>query len=193
MVKESVKRVFVREPESSVNVDEVVALGAALYAAFKGDRTKLTVVQQSTIENIKITESTSKCFGTISLSHDAARDQKKSRNSILIKKGEKIPCSITASFYTVYDGQDSVKCQVTESTSAETDPRFVKVIWEGGLNLPGGRPSNQEIKVTFAYDANQIMKCSFVDVATGRETKVDLSMASTGDVDAEKINKFMVE
>ena len=193
LVMESVKNVFKKDPTSSVNVDEVVALGAALYAAYKGDKDKLSVVQQNAIKKIQVAESTSMCFGTITLGQDEARDTARLFNSILIRKGEKIPCSITESFYTVYDGQDGVNCKVTESSAAETDPRFVKVIWEGALDLPAGRPANQEIQVTFAYDENQIMNCSFLDVATKRETKVDLTMASAKSSDARDIDKFLVE
>lgn len=193
LVKSSIKRVFCQEPVSSVNVDEVVALGAALYAAYKGDQSNLSVVQKNAIQKIKVAEITSKCFGTISMGHDVARDQVKLSNTILIHKGEKIPCSITESFFTVHDGQESVNCQLTESTAPETDPRFVKMVWEGDLELPPGRPGGQEIRVTFSYDENQMMRCSFVDVATGRKTEVDLSMASSQDVTDNQIDKFMVE
>lgn len=191
-VAESIKRVFGREPVARVNVDEVVALGAALYAAYKSDRTNLSPVQKNAIAKIKVSESTSMCFGTISLAHDQARDQAKLANTILIRKGEKIPCSVTELFYTVHDGQDGVNCEITESTAPETDPRFVKVIWSDELKLPSGRPAGQEIKVTFAYDDNQIMKCSFVDSATGREKKVDLSLAAK-ERDGGNIDKFLVE
>lgn len=192
-VVESVKNVFKMEPTATANVDEVVALGAALYAAYKGDRDKLSVVQKNAIEKIKVSESTSKCFGTISIGHDQARDKLHLRNSIIIRKGEKIPCSVTESFYTVHNDQETVDCKVTESSAVETDPRFVKVIWEGELKLPSGRPENQEIQVTFAYDDNQIMKCSFVDVATKRETTIDLSMASSKSNEDSKVEKFLVE
>ena len=193
LVQESIKRVFDQEPISSANVDEVVAMGAALYAAYKGDKSNLTAVQKNSIKKIKVTESTSKCFGTIALEHDVAFEQKKLSNTILIKKGEKVPCSVTESFYTSVNGQKSVNCQITESSTAETDPRFVKVIWEGDLELPEGRPKGQEIKVTFSYDENQIMKSSFVDVATGRKTDIDLSMTASQSVDTNKIEDFMVE
>lgn len=193
IVTESVKTVFQQEPTASVNVDEVVALGAALYAAYKGDRKKLSVVQKNAIEKIKVSESTSKCFGTIAVRHEQERDRTKLFNSVLIRKGEKIPCSVTESFYTVHDGQEAVQCQVTESTSAETDPRFVKVIWEGELKLPPDRPANQEVQITFAYDDNQIMKCSFVDVATKRKTNIDLPTASSKGADAKEVEKFLVE
>jgi len=192
-VEGSVKNFFKVDPISSVNVDEVVALGAALYSAYKGDKDRLTVVQKNALKKIKVSESTGKCFGTISVGHDQIRDAPKLFNSILIRKGEKIPCSVTESFYTVHDGQEGVNCKVTESTAAETDPRFVKVIWEGDLELPPGRPANQEIKVTFSYDENQIMECSFVDVATNRESKIDLSLASSKSSDSSEVEKFLVE
>jgi molecular chaperone DnaK len=192
-VAESVKNVFKIDPVSSINVDEVVSLGAALYAAYKGDRDKLSVVQKNAISKISVSESTGKCFGTISIGYDTARDTEKMVNSILIRKGNKIPCSVTSSFYTVYDGQDGVRCQVTESTSAETDPRFVKIIWEGDLDLPPDRPANQEIQVTFSYDENQIMKCSFVDVLTKNETKIDLSLTASTISGSKEVEKFLVE
>ena len=193
LVRESVQRVFKREPTDTVNVDEVVALGAALYAAYKGDRSELTAAQRNTIEKIEVSESTAKCFGTISLGHDEARDEMRRVNSIVIRKGEKIPCSVEKSFYTVRDGQDSVNCKVTESIEATDDPRFVNIIWQGDLKLPPGRPANQEIRVTYAYDENQVMKCSFKDVATGRETNIDLSMGAADETDSDEIDKFIVE
>ena len=91
------------------------------------------------------------------------------------------------------EGQEMVICRVTESTAPETDPRFVKIIWEGPLPLPPGRPAEQEIRVTFSYDENQIMKCSFIDVATKVETKIELSMTAAADNNSGNIDKFLVE
>ena len=191
-VIESVRRVFQQEPISSINVDEVVALGASLYSAFKGEQSKLSVVQKNAIQKINVAESTSKCFGTISVDYNSEREEEALVNSILIKKNEKIPCSVTESFYTIAENQKSVLCRLTECTTPERDPRFVKIIWEGDLELPLGRPAGQEIKITYSYDENQMIKCSFVDVQTNRKTEVDLSLASGKD-DDEIIDKFLVE
>ena len=138
LVAESVKKVFNQEPISSVNVDEVVSLGAALYAAYKGDRDKLSIVQKNAIQKIKVSESTSKCFGTISIGHDEARNTHKLFNSILIRKGQKIPCSVTESFYTTHDGQERVSCKITESTAPETDPSEI-------VGTPGPRYGRTEL------------------------------------------------
>lgn len=191
-VNESVRKVFKQEPIATVNVDEVVALGASLYAAYKGDKKDLSSVQKTAVSTIKFSEITNFCFGTITLDMDEQRKAKVTRNAILISKNTKIPCSITESFYTVHDGQESVSCEVTQSISPESDPRFVKIIWTGKLPLPSGRPANQEIKITFEYDENNMMKCSFVDVGTGKRTAVDLSPSDSA-TSEQSIDKFLVE
>jgi molecular chaperone DnaK len=192
MVQESVAKVFGKPPIMSENVDEIVALGAALYSAYKGDQSNLSPAQRSVISRISVSEKTSKCFGTLAVGFNSARNQSAIQNAVLIEKGEGIPCSVTKQFYTMHAGQTSVECQVTESTSAETDPRFVKVIWKGDLELPPGRPAEQEITVTFAYDENQVMKCSFVDVGTGRKREIDISNDASR-MDSRDIDRFLVE
>ena len=188
-VQQSVRSIFGKDPISTANVDEVVALGAAVYAAYKGDRSKLNVIQKKSIEKIKVDERTAMCFGTIAM--DSETNEK--YNSVIIQKNHKIPCSVTESYYTVHDGQVSVNLRVTESRSPERDPTFVKILKEGNLNLPSGREAGQEIKVTFSFDENQVMHCKFVDVASGREQVFGISAAqSEGAVDSD-IDKFTVE
>ena len=84
-----------------------------------------------------------------------------------------------------------MRCEVTESGALEKVPDFVKIIWEGDLPLPSGRPANQEIKVKFSYDDSQIMQCEFVDVQTGKETKVELTVSADPSRDQE-VDKFLV-
>lgn len=192
-VKDSVRRTFGMEPTATANVDEVVALGAAVYAAFKGDRSELSPVQRSAIDQITVSESTGRCFGTISVESSEVRGHERLVNSILIRKGTKIPASVTESYYTVADGQTSVRCRVTESSAPETDPRFVKVVWDGELQVPA-RPRGQEIQITFAYDENQVMNCHFLDVASGNEVRVDLSVGRERDESGSSaIDRFIVE
>jgi len=192
IVKASVERVFGQEPIAASNVDLVVSLGAALYAAHKGDQSKLSTVQRNSIEKISVAEKTAMYFGTISMSAENARGEGRLNNSILIHKGESIPCEVTESFYTVSEGQTNVQCRITESRSPETDPKFVKIIWEGDLELPAGRDAGQEIKITYAYDENQMMSCRFLDVQSKKEHEVDLSIASAA-MDSSTIDKFTVE
>ena len=137
-------------------------------------------------------ETTSKYFGTTAISRGATGQFEK-LNTMIIKKGENIPCSVSKIFYTTHDGQEYVDCDVTESGAAETDPNFVKTIWTGELELPKGRPAGQEIEVTYGYDENQIMNCSFVDVETGKEKVVDLGMEAKDGGGSLDIEEFFVE
>ena len=188
-VQRSVRSIFGKDPISTANVDEVVALGAAVYAAFKGDRSKLNAIQKKSIEKIEVAEKTNMCFGTIVLDPQGQERY----NSIILKKNEKLPCSNTDSYYTVSDGQESVRLTVTESRAEERDPTFVKILKEGSLSLPSGREAGQEIKVTFGFDDNQIMICKFVDVASGREQEFQISVAQSGGAGDSDIDKFTVE
>jgi molecular chaperone DnaK len=113
-------------------------------------------------------------------------------NSILIKKGESIPCEVSESYFTVYDGQAVINCTITESKSPETDPRFVKIIHEERLELPPGRPSGQEIIICYSYDENQIIHASFKDVESGNEKKISISMDGQHETSSD-INKFLVD
>jgi len=193
VVKNSVEKAFGKLPITFGNPDEVVALGAAVYAAYKTDKSNLNAIQRSAVEKISISEITSQYYGTISVAFNEAQQKENLKNSILIQKGSNIPCSIKESFYTVVDNQTAVNCQVTESHSPEDDPRFVKVIWEGDLELPGGRPKGQEIEISFSYDENQIMKCSFTDVETGKRRDVDLSIGGDQGADDIDIEMFIVD
>ena len=106
-----------------------------------------------------------------------------------------IPVKKIDSVFTIHENQTQVACKVTESVNEETDPDFVKIIWEGNLDLPPNRPEGQEIKITYEYDENQIMKCSFLDVETNKETNVDLSMTKNDEEinSSDSIDKFLVE
>jgi len=192
-VRESIKRAFNQEPISPANVDEVVALGAALYAVFKGDESKLNEAQKRTINKLELNEITGKCFGTTALCFEENRRKEELQNVTLIKKNTNIPCSVTKTFYTIGDGQTRVRCDVTESISIEKDPKFITTIWEGELDLPPGRPAGQKIEVSFSYDINQTMKCSYLDISSGIKAEVNLEIASTVSQDDIDINEFVVE
>ena len=195
--KKSIKKVFGKEPLSFKNPDELVGLGAAIYAAFKADSDLLNPIQKEHVAKIKFSEISSKHFGTLIQSFNEKSKKYEKINDILIEKGQKIPASETRDYYTMHEGQEALNCTVTESNSNETDPNFVYVKWEGQLKLPPGREKNQRIDITFGYDENKIMNCSFLDVESNKKIEVDL----TEDINNEgketdqevDIDQFIVE
>lgn len=186
-IQTSVQRLFGKEPVTFANPDEVVALGAALYAGYKTDKSNLNALQAASIGQIELDEITNHYFGFLALSGD------ETRNFVIIKKGAKIPCSVSEPFFTVSDGQTKVRCEVTQSGNPETDPKFVNIIWNGSLEVPPGRPAGQKIEVTFSYNSNQEMQCAFVDSASGG--RIDINLAGdkfkvSEDLDIER---FVIE
>jgi molecular chaperone DnaK len=191
-IKQSIEKVFKQTPNVSENVDEVVALGAALYAAMKSTGEHLSASQAASIDKLKVAEISTYYFGTLSVGFNNARQTEEIHNSIIISKGEKIPCQRTSEFQTMHENQTAIRCRVTKSGSPETDPRFVSVVWEGELELPEDRPAGQIVKVTYSFDENGMMQCEFLDVESGRETKIQLdnNQDSAG---SSEIDKFLVD
>tara|TARA_B100000073_G_scaffold218422_1_gene181723 strand:- start:479 stop:1285 length:807 start_codon:yes stop_codon:yes gene_type:complete len=180
-VLESIEDTFQMKPTNTINVDEVVALGASLYAAYKGDRSKLSAAGQAAVEKIKILDVTNKFFGTLAIGFNESKNTYESRNSVIIEKGENIPISKTESFYVLRDNQESIELTVTESMSYQEDPQWVKKIWSGVLELenPDFVREGDEVLVTYSYDDNQIMNCKF-SYKDGEFVEVDLSMTDAG-------------
>jgi len=195
-VVDSVKKTFNRQPKSIANPDEVVALGASLYAGYQY-KDLLNPQQKNELDSMDIQEVTNHYFGTFAL------DRQKSNhmiNDIVIEKNTKIPAEISKMYYTMTDNQESVGCEVTQSSAPETDTNFVKIVWEGKLKLPPNRPSGQPIEVIFKYDINQVMHCMFRDVSTNEIVEVNLN--SNGDESSDhqnfksekdEIDSFLIE
>jgi molecular chaperone DnaK len=195
-VRESIKDIFGQEPLKTTNPDEVVALGAALFASMKGDQSVLTELQRDAVGGIDVSERTAFSLGTFSLGRDELDGVWTNKNTVLIPSGEIIPCSVTETFYTVHENQTGVQCEVTESKEPQTDPRFVKVIWEGSLGpLPDGRPANQPVEVTFSYDDNGMIGVGFKDVESGIEVEdvIPRTEAEDSSSDDFDIDNFLLE
>lgn len=177
-VQQCVEDVFRCEPLSIANVDEVVALGAALYAGHRSDQDVLTKLQQVSAAELSVQDVANKNFGTKALGWDPELEKPFEINSIIIRKGTRIPCSMTESYTTVRDGQTTVDCCITECDHAELDydPKFVRIIGQTNLKLPPGRPAGQEIRVTYEYDINQIMHCHFEDVESGEKNEITVDL-----------------
>ena len=93
---------------------------------------------------------------------------------------------------TVHEGQTSLKLTVTQSTSPETDPKFVKIIWEDKMDMPPNRPQGQPIRITYSYDENQIMHCVFEDVNSETIREVQLKPEENM-LEDSAIDKFLVD
>ena len=149
-------------------------------------------MQKASLKKIKVADVANHCFGTIAIDYNEFSKKDERQNIILIHKNTKIPVTKTEPMQTMYEDQRGIKLTVTQSTSPEPDPQFVKIIWEGEMKLPPGRPAGQPLNITYSYDENQIMHCFFEDVNSNTKVEVDLSTDENGNEDSA-IDKFLVD
>ena len=173
LVQETIASIFNKQPVQTVNPDEVVALGAALYAGIRGDQTKLNEAGKMSISKIRVQDISNKCFGTVVLNLDYEQV-----NSTLIYKGDHIPTSYTSTYFILNNLQETVRIQITESIVPEENIDFVRIIWEGDLELSNPKEvlAGDPIEVTYSYDRNQVMQCEFTEKRSGVSKKVKLDM-----------------
>jgi len=157
-VQERVKRLFGKEPNRSVNPDEVVALGAAIQGGvLKGD-----------VKDVLLLDVTPLSLGIETLGGVMTR---------LIEKNTTIPTRKSQVFSTAADNQPAVSIHVLQgeremAANNRTLGRFELV---GIPPAPRGVP---QIEVTFDIDANGIVNVSAKDLATAKEQSIKITASS---------------
>ena len=189
-VKERLKKMFGSAPETAVNVDECVALGAALHAGLTALREKPDEVAAGIskgLRDINLTDVCNHSYGTICAPMDKETGRRVIENRIILKKNTPLPCESSQTFYTVSEGQAQVEVTITQGE--DTAVEYVNKIATHKFKLPPGRPADRPIKVTYSYDVNQRMQCKFEDVESNAVLEVDLSLDQDGNVSESDTKK----
>jgi molecular chaperone DnaK len=170
-VQEIVKNLFGREPNKSVNPDEVVAVGAAVQAGvLAGEKTDILLLDVTPLS-----------LGIETLGGVFTK---------LIERNTTIPTRKSEIFSTASDNQTSVEVHVLqgERPMASDNKTLGKFHLVGIPPAPRGMP---QVEVTFDIDANGIVNVSAKDMGTGREQKITIT-ASSG-LSKDEIDKMMRE
>jgi molecular chaperone DnaK len=170
-VKQVLEKFFGKPAKSCGNVDECVALGAALFAK----------------TSAKIQEVCNASYGTLAMLFNAATGEEKLANSVVIPKNSLIPCSQTQVYQTSEDNEQVIEVDITQGE--DDDPRFVDVIGRLTLEVPAGRPKGCEVEVTFSYDANQRVQARVLDKQSGRSKEVAVSYRGAGVLSEEELSR----
>jgi molecular chaperone DnaK len=161
-VKELVKRLTGgKEPNQSVNPDEVVAVGAAIQAG----------VLTGEVKDVLLLDVTPLSLGVETLGGVMTK---------LIERNSTIPSRKTEIFSTAADNQSAVDIHVLqgERELARDNRTLGQFRLEGIAPGPRGVP---QIEVTFDIDANGILNVSAKDLATGKEQKITISGSTSLD------------
>ncbi|MHC4149163.1 MAG: Hsp70 family protein [Planctomycetota bacterium] len=182
-VQQRLEKMFGFAPETAVNVDECVALGAALHAGLTMLRERPDSVPAgiaSGLGDISLTDVCNHSYGTICAPIDKETGRRVVENRIILKKNTPLPCESTEMFYTMSEGQSEVEVTITQGE--DTDVKYVNKIATHKFKLPAGRPAKCPIKVTYSYDVNQRMHCKFQDLESGRVLEVDFCLGQDGEI-----------
>jgi molecular chaperone DnaK len=154
-VQELVKRLTGKEPNMSVNPDEVVALGAAVQAG----------VLAGDVEGILLLDVTPLSLGVETMGAVMTK---------MIERNTTIPTRKTEIYSTASDGQTSVEIHVLQGEREMAAGN--KTLGKFHLtNIPPAPRGIPQIEVTFDIDANGIVNVSAKDKGTGKEQKITIS------------------
>ena len=170
-VQEIVKSIFGKEPNKSVNPDEVVAVGAAVQAGvLSGEKTDILLLDVTPLS-----------LGIETLGGVFTK---------LIERNTTIPTRKSEVFSTASDNQTSVEVHVLqgERPMAGDNRTLGKFHLVGIPPAPRGMP---QVEVTFDIDANGIVKVSAMDMGTKRVQ--DITITASSGLSKEEIDRMMRE
>jgi molecular chaperone DnaK len=169
-IQEIVKEFFGKEPNRSVNPDEVVAIGAAIQGGVLGGEVKDVLLLDVTPLSLGI-----ETLGGVT--------------TVLIPRNTTIPTKKSEVFSTAEDNQTTVEIHVLqgERQMAQDNRTIGKFQLTGIPPAPRGMP---QVEVTFDIDANGILHVSAKDKASGKEQKIRIEASSgLSDADIDKMVK----
>ncbi|NCS98630.1 molecular chaperone DnaK [Candidatus Parcubacteria bacterium] len=169
-IQEEVKKLFGKEPNKSINPDEVVALGAAIQGG----------IMQGDVKDVLLLDVIPLSLGIETMGGVATK---------LIEKNTTIPANKSQIFSTAADNQNQVEIHIVqgERSMAADNKSLGRFILDGIPPAPRGVP---QIEVSFDIDSNGILNVKAVDKASNKEQSIKIEATSgLSEEDIEKMQK----
>lgn len=182
IVRDFLIRLFRKFPDTRMNPDETVALGAAVQAAMKERRRE--------VKEVILTDVCSFTLGTEVVVEYEEGKFEHGRFCPIIERNTVIPASHTERLYTVRDNQSKMRIRVFQGESRFT--RNNLFLGELDIDVPKAPKSQESVDVTYTYDINSLLEVEVAVVSTGVKQKIIIKGADNQMTD-EEIKKRMEE
>ncbi len=162
MVKTFLRKLFRKFPETKLNPDETVALGAAVCAAMKE--------RKEEVKEVILTDVCSYTLGT-----EVCEEYEKNKFESgyfcpIIERNTVIPASHTERLYTVNDNQQEIRVKILQGES-----RYAKnnlYLGEILIDVPKGPAGSEAVDVTYTYDINSLLEVIVRVVSTDKSKRM---------------------
>ena len=182
IIRKFVGKLFHNIPDTRMNPDEVVAMGAAIQGALKE--------RNEAVKEVVLTDVCPFTLGT-EVMVTRENDRKESGHFCpIIERNTIIPASRTETVYTAHDYQTKVKVDVLQGES-----RFAKnnlLLGVIDVEVPSGKAGEEAIDITYTYDINSILEVEVKVISTG-EVKKQIIKNQDVDMTDEEIQERMEE
>ncbi|MDB4438134.1 Hsp70 family protein [bacterium] len=171
LVKERVARIFGQEPDLSQHPDEAIARGAAIQAG----------ILAGTVREVLLLDVTPLSLGIETMG---------GLMNVLISRNTTIPCKAGEMFTNAVDGQESMGVRVLQG-----ERELARDNWELGsfeVQFEPNRRGQARVGVEFRIDADGILSVLARDVATGKDTVIEIGSAAV-DVQEAKVEQMISE
>lgn len=182
IVRDFLIRLFRKFPDTGMNPDETVALGAAIQAAMKERREE--------VKEVILTDVCSFTLGTEVVTEYEEGRLENGRFCPIIERNTVIPASRTERLYTARDNQTKVRIRVLQGES-----RFARnnlYLGELEIEVPKAPRGQEAVDVTYTYDINSLLEVEVEVVSTGMKQKLIIKGQENGMSD-EEVRKRMEE
>lgn len=157
VVRDFIIRMFKKFPDTAMNPDEAVALGAAIQGAMKE--------RQEAVREVILTDVCAFTLGTETAVR--LKDGKTDEGHFcpIIERNTVIPASRTERFYTLYDDQERVRICVLQGESRYAKNNLLLGVLD--IEIPKNKAGEESVDVTYTYDINSILEVEVCVTSSG--------------------------
>ena len=179
-VRSFVSKLFHTFPDTSINPDEAIALGAAIQGAMKE--------RVESIREVVLTDVCPFTLGTEVVVDLGDGVKEGGHYCPIIERNTIIPASRTERFYTVYDNQTKITIDVLQGESRMAKNNLV--LGQLSIEVPKGKAGAESVDVTYTYDINSILEVEATVISSGQKFRQIIKGSYTEMTDEEIEQRF---